>query len=158
MLKGVSKVLPGYAGGTVQNPTYDQVSMGKTGHAEVVYIEYDPTQVEYKTLLTIFFASHDSTTLNRQGNDVGTQYRSAIFSTTAEQATEAQAFIDNLNATSAEGSKIVTTVEPLTKFYEAENYHHDYFAAHPDAAYCQLVINPKLEKIQKKYAELLKTL
>lgn len=158
MLKGVSKVLPGYAGGTTPNPTYDQVSMGNTGHAEVVYIEYDPAQVAYTTLLTIFFASHDPTTLNRQGNDVGTQYRSAIFSTTPEQATEAQTFIANLNASSTEGSKIVTTVEPLTKFHEAENYHHDYFAAHPDAAYCQLVINPKLEKVQKQFGELLKTI
>lgn len=158
MLKGVSKVLPGYAGGKIENPTYDQVSMGTTGHAEVIYIEYDPAEVSYKTLLTIFFASHDPTTLNRQGNDVGTQYRSIIFSTTAEQAQEARTFIADLNATHTEGAKIVTTVEPLPKFYEAENYHHDYFANHPDAAYCQLVINPKLEKVQKQFADLLKSI
>ncbi len=156
MLTGVSKVLPGYAGGKSANPTYEQVSMGTTGHVEVVSIEYDQTQVAYETLLTIFFASHDPTTLNRQGNDVGTQYRSSIFTTNDTQKQEAEKFIADLNATNTEGAKIITTVEPLQKFYEAENYHHDYFANHKDAAYCQLVINPKLEKVQKQFADLLK--
>ncbi len=156
MLRGVDLVVPGYAGGTVENPTYEQVSNGNTGHAECTKVTYDPSQVSYHTLLTIFFASHDPTTLNRQGNDVGTQYRSIIFSTTPEQEQQAKAFIDELNASNSMGAKIVTTVEPLPIFYEAENYHHDYFAQNKEAAYCQVVINPKLEKVQKHFAELLK--
>ncbi len=156
MLKGVSSVEPGYAGGKTKNPTYDDVSGGSTGHAEVIKIEYDPAQVKYTDLMTVFFASHDPTTLNRQGEDVGTQYRSVLFFTTPEQKKEADDFIVELNASSEMGGKIVTEVAPLSTFYIAENYHRDYYAAHPGAAYCQLVINPKLEKVQEKFANLLK--
>jgi peptide-methionine (S)-S-oxide reductase len=155
-LKGVSSVLPGYAGGNVDNPTYEAVSSGTTGHAEAVQIEFDPAQVSYETLLTVFFASHDPTTLNRQGADVGTQYRSVVFYTTPEQKTAAETFIANLNASNESGNPIVTAVDPLNTFYEAEDYHRDYFANHPNQPYCLVVINPKLEKVKHKFAELLK--
>lgn len=155
MLKGVSKVLPGYSGGTTENPTYEEVSSGKTGHAEVIYLEFNPQQVSYKTLLTVFFGSHDPTTLNRQGADVGTQYRSVVFYTTPEQKRIVEEFIADINASSKEGSQVVTEVAPLAKFYEAENYHKDYFAAHPGNPYCEIVINPKLEKVKKQFADLL---
>ena len=155
MLKGVSVVLPGYSGGTVPNPTYAQVSGGTTGHAEVVYIEFNPQEVSYKTLLTIFFESHDPTTRNRQGEDMGTQYRSVIFYTTPEQKKDAETFIKEINESSKKGSPVVTGVEPLDKFYEAENYHRDYFAKNPGNPYCEIVINPKLEKVKKEFAELL---
>lgn len=155
-LKGVSSVMPGYAGGHVANPTYEQVSSGNTGHAEAVQIEFDPSQVSYETLLTVFFASHDPTTLNRQGADIGTQYRSVVFYTTAEQKASAEKFIADLNASSELGNPVVTTVDPLDTFYEAENYHRDYFANHPNQPYCLVVINPKLEKVKHKFAELLK--
>jgi len=148
-LEGVSVVKPGYAGGTISHPTYLQVSTGKTGHAEVIYIEYNPDQISYRDLLTVFFASHDSMTLNRQGNDIGTQYRSAIFYATEEQKLEAEQYIKEI-----EGS--VTELKPLDKFYEAENYHHDYYTNHKSAPYCEIIINPKLEKIQKKFVKLLK--
>ncbi|MBU6370899.1 MAG: peptide-methionine (S)-S-oxide reductase MsrA [Patescibacteria group bacterium] len=155
MLKGVSSVEPGYAGGTVPNPTYEEVCTDDTGHAEVVKVEYDPALVKYETLLTIFFASHDPTTLNRQGNDVGTQYRSAIFYTTPEQKTKAEKFIADINASNKAGKPVVTEVVPLPEFYPAENYHRDYFAKNPNNSYCLLVINPKLEKVQKQFADLL---
>ncbi|MDO8620150.1 MAG: peptide-methionine (S)-S-oxide reductase MsrA [bacterium] len=157
MLKGVHSVLPGYAGGTTKNPTYEEVSGGKTGHAEVIRIEFDPTQISLHDLLTVFFASHDPTTRNRQGNDVGTQYRSVIFYTTPEQKKIAEEFIKELNASNKLGKPIVTELAPLGSFYEAENYHKDYFATHPGNPYCELVINPKLQKVQEKFAELLKT-
>lgn len=156
MLKGVSLVLPGYSGGTQEEATYERVSSGKTGHAEVTYVEFDPSQIKYTDLLTVFFASHDPTTVNRQGNDMGPQYRSVIFYTTPEQKREAEKFIADLNASSPAGEPIVTELEPFKEFFEAENYHKDYYAAHPDQAYCQIVINPKLEKVQKKFADLLK--
>ncbi len=156
MLKGVSSVLPGYSGGKKENPTYEEVSSGTTGHVEVARVEYDPALVKYRTLLTIFFASHDPTTPNRQGADVGTQYRSVIFYTTPEQKQEAEAFIKVLNVSSTMGAPIVTTVEPLDKFWVAENYHQDYFAKNPGNPYCEVVINPKLEKVKKEFAELLK--
>ena len=156
MLKGVSSVDPGYAGGSTENPNYMQVSEGVTGHAEVIRIEYDPSLVSYKTLMTIFFASHDPTTLNRQGADVGTQYRSIILTTTAEQEREAKEFIADLNASSEKGAPIVTEVEPLQKFYEAESYHKDYYEKNKQTnRYCEIVINPKLEKVQKEFAQLL---
>ncbi len=158
MMKGVSKVLPGYSGGKIANPSYEQVSMGNTGHAEVIYIEYDPSLVKYSDLLTVFFASHDPTTLNRQGNDVGTQYRSVVFYTTEDQKKDAEKIIQEINDSNQAGSRVVTEIVPLEKFYEAENYHHDYYAHHKDTSYCQLVINPKLEKIQKKFASLLNTI
>ncbi len=155
MLKGVMSVAPGYAGGKTPNPTYDQVCDGQTGHAEVIRIEYDPAQVTFRTLMTVFFATHDPTTLNRQGNDYGTQYRSIILYTTPKQKEEAEAFIREVDESTKEGSHVVTTVEPLTQFYEAENYHKDYFARNPDQAYCNLIISPKVEKVQKEFAELL---
>ncbi|MDB5254920.1 MAG: peptide methionine sulfoxide reductase [Candidatus Nomurabacteria bacterium] len=158
MMKGVETVLPGYAGGTTENPTYEQVSEGSTGHAEVVYIEYDPTQVTYKSLLTVFFGSHDPTTLNQQGNDYGTQYRSVVFYTTPEQRQEAEAFIADMNDSNSAGAPVITEVQPLDKFYVAEDYHKDYYANHENAGYCQVVINPKLEKVQKEFGDLLKTL
>jgi peptide-methionine (S)-S-oxide reductase len=155
ILKGVHKVLPGYAGGSAEDATYEKVSSGKTGHAEVTYVEYNPEEVRYRDLLTIFFASHDPTTINRQGNDIGSQYRSVIFYTTPEQKEEAGKFIQEINASNPEGAPAVTELEPLDKFYEAEEYHKDYFANNPNAPYCQLIINPKLEKVQKKFADLL---
>lgn len=156
MLRGVLKVTPGYAGGKTENPTYDAVSTGLTGHAEVIRIEYDPALVSFDTLLTVFFATHDPTTLNRQGPDTGTQYRSIIFYTTPQQKEEAEAFIQKLETSTTKGEHVVTAVESLTTFYEAENYHHDYFAHHPDQAYCNLVVAPKVEKVQEKFAALLK--
>ncbi len=158
MIKGVSKVLPGYSGGTIKNPTYEQVCGGKTGHAEVVYLEYDPLLVKYRDLLTVFFGSHDPTTKNRQGNDVGTQYRSVVFFTTDEQKKIAEEFIKEINDSNEHGASVVTELEPLKEFYEAENYHKDYFATHPDNPYCEVIINPKLEKVQKEFGALLKTL
>ena len=155
-LEGVSKVVPGYAGGHVRHPSYLQVSSGSTGHAEVVDVEYDPGKVSYNDLLTVFFASHDPTSINRQGNDVGEQYRSVILYTTPEQKIDAEEFIRWINSSSTTGNKVVTTVEPLDVFYEAENYHHDYFANHKTAPYCEIIINPKLEKVQKQFANLLK--
>jgi peptide-methionine (S)-S-oxide reductase len=156
MLKGVSSVMPGYSGGTVKNPTYEEVCGGTTGHAECTKIEFDPKEVSYRDLLTVFFGSHDPTTLNRQGNDIGTQYRSVIFYTTPEQRKIAETYIRELNESSKEGRSIVTELQPLQEFFVAENYHQDYFAHHQDAPYCELVINPKLEKVQKDFAELLK--
>lgn len=156
MLKGVSKVEPGYAGGALPNPTYEQVCGGDTGHVEIVRIEYDPSQVSYRTLLTIFFASHDATQVNRQGNDVGTQYRSVVFTTTPEQKQEAEAFIKELEDSASEGDPIATTVEELPEFYPAEDYHRDYYARNQTRGYCQVIIAPKLQKVQKEYAELLK--
>jgi peptide-methionine (S)-S-oxide reductase len=156
MLKGVKSVKPGYTGGTVKNPTYEQVSEGKTGHAEAIQIKYDPAVASYDDLLTVFFNTHDPTTLNRQGNDVGTQYRSAVFYGTDEEKGKAEALIKELNGSNAYGKLVVTAVVPLGEFYEAEHYHHQYYEHNKDAPYCQLVIAPKLEKLQKRFAELLK--
>ena len=157
MLRGVSSVLPGYAGGTTEDPTYEQVASGRTGHAEVIQITFDPKQITFRDLLTVFFASHDPTSLNRQGNDVGTDYRSIILYTTDAQKKEVEAFVRELDASNEHGKQIVTELVPLRHFYEAENYHKDYFATHPGNPYCEIVINPKLEKVQQKFAELLKT-
>lgn len=153
--KGILSVEPGYAGGTIENPTYEQVCAGTTGHAEVVRVTFDPTTISLQTILTIFFASHDPTTLNRQGADVGTQYRSAIFTTTQEQFETASAFIKEVDASTAEGDTVVTTVEPLSVFYQAEPEHYNYFEKHPEAAYCQIVISPKVRKVQEQFKELL---
>ncbi|HEU0080714.1 MAG TPA: peptide-methionine (S)-S-oxide reductase MsrA [Candidatus Paceibacterota bacterium] len=158
MLRGVSSVLPGYSGGSTENPTYEEVCSGATGHVEVARVEYDPSQVSFRDLMTVFFGSHDPSTPNRQGNDVGTQYRSVIFYTTPAQKAEAEAFIADINASSKEGKPVVTTVEPLGAFYEAEDYHRDYFARHPGNPYCEVVINPKLQKVSEKFATLLKTI
>jgi peptide-methionine (S)-S-oxide reductase len=154
MLKGVQSVEPGYTGGKKPNPTYEEVSSGTSGHVEVVEIVYDPEQVAFEELLQVFFGSHDATTLNRQGNDVGEQYRSAIFYTTLRQQQKAQHYIDVLNKSATQ--RIVTTVEPLKEFYKAESYHKDYFANNRSAGYCQLVIEPKVEKVGKKFKSLLK--
>ena len=155
-LKGVISVMPGYAGGNVKNPTYEQVCTGNTGHAEVTRVEYDPTKISYESLLTVFFATHDPTTLNRQGNDIGTQYRSAVFYTTDDQKKEAERFIKDLSATDPGGKPIVTEIVPLDVFYPAEDYHREYYKRNASAPYCQLVIEPKVEKLQKKFSELLK--
>ncbi len=157
MLRGVHSVLPGYSGGKVPNPTYEQVCSGNTGHAEAVKIEYDKNEVPLGSLLTVFFGSHDPTTRNRQGNDVGTQYRSVIFYTKLEQKEEIEKYIKEINDSNKLGKPVVTEVEPLDVFYEAEDYHKDYFAQNPGNPYCEVIINPKLEKVQKEFADLLKT-
>lgn len=153
-LRGVVSVMPGYAGGETNRPTYEDVSSGTTGHAEVIKIEYDPEQISFDDLLTVFFATHDPTQLNRQGNDVGTQYRSVIFYTTEEQKARAQEFIKNLDEGSG-GKPVVTEVVPLTQFYEAEDYHKKYFDNNSLQPYCQIVISPKLKKLQEKFYQLL---
>ena len=158
MMKGVSAVKPGYAGGTTEHPTYEEVSGGRTGHAEVIHITYDPSAVKYTDLLTVFFGSHDPTTKNRQGADVGTQYRSIILTTSDEQEKAAKEFIAELNASSEFGDPIVTEVEPLKEFYDAEEYHKNYFRDNPNQGYCQIVINPKLEKVKHRFANLLNDL
>lgn len=156
MLKGVSGVLPGYAGGLTKNPTYDEVSSGTTGHAECIQIEFNPEEIRYEDLLTVFFGSHDPTTVNRQGNDIGTQYRSVIFYTTPKQEEIARNFIKDLNDSSKEGKPIVTELQSLEEFYVAENYHKDYYERNKEAPYCEIVINPKLEKVVKNFGNLLK--
>jgi peptide-methionine (S)-S-oxide reductase len=153
-LKGVESVLPGYSGGVVPNPTYEQVCDGNTGHAEVTKIEFDPGIIQFEVLLEVFFATHDPTTQNRQGGDVGEQYRSVIFYTTPEQKQTAEKYIQKAQKDFT--APIVTQIRPFDKFYEAENYHQNYFAKNPDKAYCQIVINPKLEKFKKNFANLLK--
>ncbi len=154
-LRGVIKVRPGYAGGEKPNPSYEAVCSGNTGHAEVIKVDFDPSIISYEDLLTVFFAAHDPTTLNRQGNDVGTQYRSIILTTTEEQKHQALDFIKKLN-TDPNEKPAVTEVIPLEEFFEAEAYHHHYFESYPDQAYCQFVINPKLEKVRHRFAELMK--
>jgi len=159
MLKGVTSVLPGYTGGTTENPTYEDISGGNTGHAEVISIEYETDKVSLWDLLTVFFASHDPTTVNRQGNDVGSQYRSVIFYTNEKQQKEIEEFIKEIESSSQGGKSIVTEVVPLGDFYEAENYHKDYYERNKDQnPYCSMVINPKLEKVQKQFASLLKSI
>jgi peptide-methionine (S)-S-oxide reductase len=155
-LRGVVSVMPGYTGGTVKNPTYEAVCTGNTGHAEAIRIEYDPSQVSFKDLLTVFFATHDPTTRNRQGNDVGTQYRSAVFYTTPAQKTEAEEFIKELEASDPGGKPIVTEITPFDVFYDAEDYHREYFKNNSTAPYCQVIIEPKVQKLQKEFAKLLK--
>lgn len=155
MLRGVIFVMPGYAGGEGV-ATYEKVSSGTTGYAEVIHIEFDPSQISFRDLLTVFFASHDPTTKNRQGADVGTQYRSVIFYTNETQQKEAIDFIAELNKSSADGAPIVTEISSLDKFYSAEEYHRDYYAQNPQNQYCEIVINPKLKKVQEKFADLLK--
>ncbi|MFA6459358.1 MAG: peptide-methionine (S)-S-oxide reductase MsrA [Candidatus Paceibacterota bacterium] len=156
MLKGVISVVPGYTGGKSINPTYDEVSTGQTGHVEVIKIVFDPSIVSYADLLTVFFNTHDPTTLNRQGNDVGTQYRSVIFYANEAQKYEAEHLVKELNEKHAYGKDVVTEVVSLANFYEAEEYHRDYFKNHPGDAYCSIVIAPKLEKMQKRFADLIK--
>lgn len=153
-LKGVKSVTPGYSGGKVKNPTYEQVSTGETGHAEATEFEYDPAVISYNDLLTVFFATHDPTTLNRQGNDVGSQYRSAIFYMDEVQKKEAEEFIKKIDID--KDRPVVTEVVPFEEFYKAEDYHKNYYEAHKDQPYCQLVISPKLEKLKSHFRALLK--
>lgn len=155
-LNGVVKVTSGYTGGTVANPTYKQVCTGTTGHAEACNIVYDPKQITYDELLEAFFVAHDPTQLNRQGNDVGTQYRSAIFYHNAGQKQKAEYYIDKLNTAKAYKSKIVTQVVPYGKFYKAEDYHQDFYAQNQNQHYCKYVIQPELEKFKKVFKDKLK--
>lgn len=156
-LRGVASVMPGYAGGIVPNPTYEQVSAGNTGHVEVIKIEFDPAEVSYRDLLTVFFATHDPTTPNRQGPDVGTQYRSVVFYANEKQKSEAEEFIKKLSASDPKGKPIVTEVRPLDAFYPAEDYHREYFSKNRNQPYSQTVIEPKMQKLQKEFADLLKS-
>ena len=155
-LKGVQKVVSGYIGGKTENPTYREVCEGYTGHAEAIQITFDPEQVTYEELLEIFFATHDPTTLNRQGADVGTQYRSEIFYTTEAQKASADNFIKLLTEQNIFDKKIVTKISSATKFYPAEDYHQDYYALNSNQPYCQAVIAPKMEKLKKNYKTKLK--
>lgn len=152
-LKGVVSVISGYAGGTVPNPTYEQVCGGKTGHAEVTKIEFDPSLISYQDLLKVFFYVHDPTTLNRQGNDVGPQYRSIVLYADDEQKKEASKIIEELKK---EGQNIVTELAPLTEFYPAEEYHRNFYLNNPDKPYCQLIIDPKIKKFEEHFKQLLK--
>jgi peptide-methionine (S)-S-oxide reductase len=153
-IKGASSVVSGYAGGEEASPSYEQVSSGNTGHAEVVQIEFDPAIISYAQILDVFWAIHDPTTMNRQGNDVGSQYRSIILYVSDEQKSEAEkSFAD---AQKLWDNPVVTEITALGKFYKAEDYHQNYFNNHPEAAYCQAVINPKLSKLQDKFQTLLK--
>lgn len=155
-LKGVKSVTSGYTGGRIPNPTYKQVCTGATGHAEGIQIVYDPAVITYEQLLDVFFHTHDPTTLNRQGADVGTQYRSAVFFHNEEQKAAARKTIETLNKSGDFPAKIVTTLEELTKWYPAEGYHQDYFKLNPRQPYCQAVVGPKVEKFQKRYKAMLK--
>lgn len=155
-VKGVSKVESGYSGGTVKNPTYKEVCTGLTGHAEVTRITYDPSIVSFSDLLEIFWNTHDPTTLNRQGNDEGPQYRSVIFYHDDNQKKVAEAYKAQLEASKVFSSRIVTEISPLTNYYPAEDYHQNYYALNPNAGYCQYVIRPKVEKFRKQFKNKLK--
>ena len=155
-LRGVSRVVSGYAGGHVESPTYREVCDGTTGHAEVVQITFDPSAVSYKELLEVFFTIHDPTTLNRQGADVGTQYRSAVFYHTPEQRETAEQVIAEMSAARVWDSPIVTEVAPLDKFYPAEDYHQNYFEKNPTQPYCSAVVAPKVSKFRKLFLDRLK--
>jgi peptide-methionine (S)-S-oxide reductase len=153
-LKGVEKVVSGYAGGILHNPSYDQVCQGNTQHAEVVLIDFDEQQINYTQLLNVFFTTHDPTTLNRQGNDVGTQYRSVVYYFNDEQKQQAEKIIQDLEN---DGLNIVTELSPAPTFYPAEEYHQNFYARNPSQGYCNFSIPPKLSKLRSKYLELLKT-
>lgn len=154
-VRGVRSVTPGYAGGHLHNPSYEQVKTGNTGHAEVVHIEYDPGEVSFLQLLEVFFRVHDPTTLNRQGADVGPQYRSIILAGDDYQLQTAEQVKQRLDSEGVWENKIVTEIVRLERFYQAEEYHHDYFEKNPQQAYCQMVIRPKVEKFKKLFEELL---
>src|SRR5689334_3462412 len=155
-MKGVDAVESGYMGGRAANPTYEQVCGGNTGHAEVVRITFDPALVSFKDLLEVFFVIHDPTTLNRQGNDVGTQYRSAIFYHTPLQKAEAEEVIARLDAAKLWGGRIVTEITPASAFHMGEGYHQEYFERNPYQPYCQAVVAPKVAKFRKHFLEKLK--
>lgn len=156
-LDGVKSVESGYMGGKRDNPTYEQVCSGSTGHVEVVRVTFDPKELSYRDLLDVFFNIHDPTTLNRQGNDVGTQYRSVIFYTSEEQRRTAEQVIAELNAARQWPNPIVTTVEPAKKFFMGEGYHQEYFANNPNQPYCQFVVAPKVKKFQQKFSARMKS-
>jgi peptide-methionine (S)-S-oxide reductase len=155
-LEGVVRVIPGYTGGQAANPSYHSVCSGTTGHAEAVQITFDPGTISFRELLEVFFSVHDPTTLNCQGNDVGTQYRSAISYHSLEQKLEAERIIGELTASGVWTRPIVTEVKPLTEFYPAEEYHHGYYRRNPEEGYCQVVIAPKMDKFRRKFAAKLK--
>ena len=155
-LRGVLKVESGYSGGHIPNPTYQQVCTGGTGHAEVVQVTFDPGAITFRDLLEVFFTIHDPTTLNRQGADVGTQYRSAIFYHTPEQQAEAERIVAELNAEKVWDSPIVTEIVPFDEVYTAEAYHQEYYQNNPSQPYCQVVIAPKVAKFRQKYFEKLR--
>jgi len=155
-LKGVIKVMPGYTGGRTANPTYQQVCSRTTGHVEAVKIDYDPALISYNDLLEVFFYTHDPTTPNRQGNDAGEQYHSTIFYIDEAQKELAEKFIEKLNASGEFKAPIVTTLRPLTKFFEAEDYHRDYYQKNAGHVYCRLVVAPKLAKLRAKFKNAVK--
>lgn len=155
-LDGVISVTSGYSGGKTPNPTYREVCSGNTGHAEVTRIVFDTTRISFQELLEVFFTAHDPTTLNRQGADIGTQYRSVIFYRTEEQATLARQMVYRLNEEKAFPNPIVTEISPLSEFFEAEDYHLDYYARNGNAPYCRMVIAPKVEKVRKVFKEKLR--
>lgn len=160
-LKGVKNITVGYTGGTAsvggEKPTYEVVRSGTTGHAEAIHVEYDSSVISYRDLLTVFFATHDPTVRNRQGDDVGTQYRSVIFYANDTQKEDVREFVAELERDGVFGKSIVTELEPLEKFYPAEEYHQQYFKKNPGNAYCKVTIGPKIEKLHKKFAKLLKS-
>ena len=155
-LRGVERVVSGYAGGTMPDPNYEEVCTGRTGHAEVVQVTFDPAQLSYADLLNVFFAIHDPTTPDRQGADVGTQYRSAIFFHSPQQQAEAERVIAAVSAAGVWDDPIVTQVKPLETFYPAEQYHQEYFRRNPAQGYCRAVIAPKVAKFRKEFLEKLK--
>ncbi len=155
-VEGVESVVPGYTGGTTANPTYEQVCTGKTGHAEAVQVKFNPSKISYRELLEIFFSVHDPTTLNRQGADVGTQYRSAIFYHNEQQKSIAEELISKLNKAKLWEKPIITQIIQLDEFYFAEDYHREYFYRHPEQSYCQMVISPKVSKFRKQWIKRLK--
>ncbi len=157
MLKGVSKVEPGYAGGKTDRPSYEAVSSGSTGHAEVIRVTYDPAVISYEDLLTVFFGSHDPTTPDRQGNDVGDQYRSVILYSSEEERATAERVAREIQDSLKDGTRVVTQILPLDQFFPAESYHQNYFKENTSAPYCQLIIEPKIEKVKKRFAELVKS-
>lgn len=155
-LKGVHKVESGYSGGSAETASYQQVSTGRTGHTEVIQITFDPPLISFRELLEVFFATHDPTTLNRQGNDIGTQYRSVVFYHDENQKQVAEKLIQELDKSGKYSKPIVTAVEPFTAFYKAEEYHQNFYARNPNQAYARAVIPPKLSKLEKGFAEKLK--
>lgn len=155
-LMGVNSVFPGYAGGKIENPTYKQVCEGNTEHVEVIRIEYDESIITFSKLLEVFFSIHNPTQLNRQGNDVGSQYRSVIFYHSEEQKQFAETAINSLSQNNVWDTPIVTAIEPINNYFPAENYHKDYLDYNPGNAYCQAIVRPKLEKFKKAFQELLK--
>jgi len=156
-IEGVTSVVSGYTGGNIKNPAYREVCTGRTGHAEALKIQFNPNAVSFNVLLEVFFATHDPTTLNRQGHDVGTQYRSGIFYTSEQQKEEAEVFVGLLTKEKVFDNPVVTEITPLDVFYNAEEEHHDYYDSNTEQRYCQLVINPKIDKLNTYFSDKLKT-